>query len=112
MSALSYKGLSTRIEFDAEDEIFVCRIAGINDVVGFHADTAQGLKAAFHDDLDACGQAEKESERAYSGKLMERVKPELHHRLALASELSGKSINQLGEDAIAAFVGRGTASPV
>lgn len=114
MSALSYKGLSARVEFDADDEIFVGRIAGINDVVGFHADTAHGLKEAFRDAvdgyLDACAKAGKAPERVYSGRLMLRVEPELHHRLALAAELTGKSINQLGEDAIAAVVGRTTAA--
>lgn len=110
MNAMSYKGLTARVEFDAEDEILVGRIAGIDDVVGFHADTAQGLREAFHDAvdgyLDACAAVGKEPERAFSGKLMLRVRPELHRRLALASELSGRSINQIGEDAIASFVGR------
>jgi predicted HicB family RNase H-like nuclease len=47
-----YKGYSARVEFDDEDEIFVGRIAGINDVVGFHADTVEDLKAAFHEAVD------------------------------------------------------------
>jgi predicted HicB family RNase H-like nuclease len=108
MSAMSYKGLSARVEFDAEDELFTGRIAGINDVVGFHADTAGGLKEAFHEAvdgyLDACAKAGKEPERAFSGKLMLRVKPELHQRLALEAELSGKSLNQFGEEVLAAYL--------
>lgn len=110
MSVMSYKGYAARVEFDADDEVFVGRIAGINDIIGFHADTAQGLKDAFHDAvdgyLDTCERIGKEPDRAYSGKLMLRVRPELHQRLALASELSGRSINQIGEEAIASFVGR------
>lgn len=102
MNTMTYKGLAARVEFDAEDEIFVGRIAGINDVVGFHADNAKDLKEAFHDAVDgyleACKEAGKEPERAFSGKLMLRVKPELHQQLALAAELLGKSLNQLSEE--------------
>ena len=32
---MSYKGYQARVEFDAEDEIFFGRIAGINDIVSF-----------------------------------------------------------------------------
>ncbi len=39
MKALTYKGYSARIEFDAEDELFVGHLAGIQDPIGFHADT-------------------------------------------------------------------------
>ena len=34
MKAMSYKGYLARVEFDAEDEIFAGRIAGIEDVIG------------------------------------------------------------------------------
>ena len=108
MTAMSYKGLSARVEFDAEDEIFTGRIAGINDVVGFHAETASGLKAAFYEAvdsyLDACAQVGKPPERAFSGKLMLRVSPELHQRLALEAQLSGKSLNQLGEEVLSGYL--------
>ena len=36
---MSHKGYNALIEFDSEDEIFVGRLLGINDIVGFHADT-------------------------------------------------------------------------
>ncbi len=108
MSVMTYKGFAARVEFDAEDELFVGRVAGINDVVGFHADTTQELKAAFYDAvdgyLDACVKLGKTPERTYSGKLMLRVRPELHQQLALASEVSGRSINQIGEAALTAYV--------
>ena len=48
MTAISYKGHFANVEFDAEDEIFTGRLAGVNDVVGFHADSVEALKAAFH----------------------------------------------------------------
>lgn len=105
MKAMSYRGYAARIEFDAEDEIFTGRIAGIRDVIGFHADTVTELKAAFHeaveDYLDTCAKLGKDPQKPYSGNLMLRVAPDIHSRAALAAELSGKSLNQWSEDALA-----------
>ena len=103
---VSYKGLSARIEFDADDGILVGRIAGINDVIGFHADDLRGIVPAFHEAVDdyitTCKQIGKEPERSYSGKIMLRVSPELHAKIALKAELTGRSLNQLGEQALMA----------
>lgn len=49
---MHYKGHAARVAFDAADRIFVGHIAGINDVIGFHADTVDGLEAAFHEAID------------------------------------------------------------
>ena len=108
MNIVTYKGFAATVEFDAEDEILVGRIAGINDVIGFHGDTPQEVKAAFYeavdDYIDACAKVGKSPEKPYSGKVMLRVDPELHARVALAAQLAGKSINQLGEEALRSFV--------
>ena len=104
MNVLTYKGLSATVSFDAEDMILTGRIAGINDVVGFHADTPDELVQTFHeavdDYLETCRRAGKPPERPYSGKLMFRVDPSLHARAARAAELAGKSLNQWGEEAL------------
>jgi predicted HicB family RNase H-like nuclease len=49
---MAYEGYSARIEFDAEDEIFFGRLAGISNVIGFHADDVSDLNQAFHDAVD------------------------------------------------------------
>ncbi|CDZ73140.1 Hypothetical protein NGAL_HAMBI2610_47700 [Neorhizobium galegae bv. orientalis] len=49
MNLQEYKGHSAIIEFDAEDEIFVGHIAGIADLIGFHADTLTEAETAFRD---------------------------------------------------------------
>lgn len=103
-AGFSYKGYTARIEFDAEDEIFTGRIAGISDVVGFHADTVKGLKAAFReavdDYLDTCARLSKPPQKAYSGQLMFRVSPELHASAAVAAEVAGKSLNAWAEEVL------------
>ena len=103
-NAMTYKGYSARIEYDDEDGIFLGRIAGIRDGVGFHADTVDGLREAFHeaveDYIDTCARIGKEPQKPYSGKVMFRVSPEVHRKAALAAELSGKSLNQWAEEVL------------
>ena len=104
MTVMTYRGYSARVEFDADDEIFTGRIAGILDSVGFHADTVADLKSAFHEAVDdyiaTCAKVGKEPQKPYSGKMMFRVDPDLHRRAAIAAELSGKSLNQWAEEAL------------
>lgn len=104
MNAMSYKGYSARIDYDEEDEIFVGRLIGITDVVGFHADTVTDLKAAFaeavDDYLETCRKVGKDPQKPYSGKLMFRVRPDIHAGVARAASLEGKSINQWAEEVL------------
>lgn len=112
-NVMTYKGYAARVEFDAADELFVGHLAGLNDVVGFHSETTAGLKNAFHDAVDdyiaTCEKAGKPAEKPYSGKMMLRVAPEVHARAALAAQLSGKSMNQWGEEVILAAAQAATA---
>ena len=101
MNALNYKGYLARVEFDAEDEIFTGRVAGVNDVVGFHADSVEALKQAFHEAVDGylatCKEIGKPPDRPFSGKVMFRISPDVHARATLAAELAGVSLNQWAE---------------
>ena len=103
-NVLTHRGYGARVEFDAEDGIFFGRVAGIADGVGFHADTVAELIAAFREAVDdyieTCARIGKAPDKPYSGKLMLRIDPVLHARLAAAAKLSGRSLNQLGEDAL------------
>jgi len=105
MNIMSYKGYSARIDYDAEDEIFFGKLAGITDGVGFHADTVADLKAAFHEAVDdyieTCIKLGKYPQKAYSGKMMFRVDPDVHAQAAKAAELSGKSLNQWAAEVLA-----------
>ncbi|HEU0044076.1 type II toxin-antitoxin system HicB family antitoxin [Sphingomonas sp.] len=107
-NVMSHKGYSAAVEFDGEDGIFTGRIAGIRDGVGFHGESVSELRAAFQEAVDdylvTCARLGRKPQKPYSGKLMLRVRPELHQALALKAELAGKSLNQLGEEALAAAV--------
>jgi predicted HicB family RNase H-like nuclease len=62
------------------------------------------LKTAFEeaviDYLEACDLVGKTPQKPYSGKLMLRIRPEIHAAVATAAELSGQSINQWASDVL------------
>ena len=103
-NTMTYKGYAARIEYDDDDGIFTGQIAGIRDRVGFHADTVEDLRAAFHeavdDYLETCASIGKEPQKAFSGQVMFRVSPEVHRKAVIAAELAGKSLNQWAEEVL------------
>ena len=103
-NTMKYRGYTARVEYDDEDKIFFGSIAGIRDGVGFHGDNVDGLRTAFEEAVDDyieyCAQIGKEPQKAFSGQMMFRVKPEVHRKAALAAEIAGKSLNQWAEEVL------------
>jgi predicted HicB family RNase H-like nuclease len=98
MNAMTYKGYAALVEFDAEDRIFAGRLLGIEDIVTFHGTSVDDLETAFHEAVDhyleVSERTGRKAQKPYSGKLMLRIGPDLHARVATAAEIAGKSINQ------------------
>lgn len=88
----------------AKAKRFTGRIAGIRDGVGFHADTAEGLREAFHEAVEdyvaTCAKIGKEPQKAFAGQVMFRINPEVHRKATLVAELAGKSLNQWAEEVL------------
>jgi predicted HicB family RNase H-like nuclease len=101
---MSYRNYLARVEYDAGDRLFIGRIAGINDVVGFHGESVAELETAFREAVDdyveTCAKIEKAPEKPYSGRVMFRVNPATHARAALAAQIRGLSLNQWAEQAL------------
>jgi len=101
---MSYKGYAARIEYSDEDACFIGHVAGINDVVGFHAESVKELRAAFEEAVDdylkTCEKLGRPPQKPYSGKLMLRVPPEVHARAAMMAEAHGLSLNQWASEVI------------
>ncbi len=104
MNTMKHKGYTARIEFDDRDNIFIGRILGIRAIIGFHADTVDGLRAAFieavDDYLDSCAKTGANPQKPASGKLMLRVPPEVHNAALIAAQSSGISLNQWAANAL------------
>ncbi len=102
MSVLMHKGYAAAIEFSAEDEAFIGRITGINDIITFHGESVIKLKQAFIEAvdfyLDSCLQRGETPNKPYAGKVMLRLPPELHAKIAMMAQASQKSINQWATD--------------
>lgn len=101
---MTYKGFTARIEFDDADSIFHGRLLGIRDVVGFHADSVDALRHAFHeavdDYLETCAKLGKTPEKPVSGRMMLRVPTDVHRAALTAAESAGLSLNQWAADAL------------
>ena len=104
MNTMTHRGYAARIEYSDEDECFVGHIAGIQDIIGFHASTVEELRHAFRESVDdyleTCEKIGRKPQKSYSGNLMLRVPPEVHAAIATAAEVSGKSINQWAAEAL------------
>ena len=104
MNTMTHKGYAARVEFDAEDRIFVGHIAGIRDIVGFHGASVDELEAAFHeavnDYLAVCKKLGQTPDKPYSGRVMLRLPPELHARASAAAQVNGLSFNQWAAKAL------------
>jgi len=96
-NTITYKGYTAIVGFSAEDECLVAHIAGINDVIGFHADSIKEIRRVFHETVDdyltACAKIGRQPNKPYSGKVTLRMPAELHEQLAIQAEANGSSLN-------------------
>ena len=96
-NTMTYKGYTAIVAFSAEDECLVGHIAGIHDVIGFHADSVEEIRKVFHETVDdyltTCAKIGREPNKPYSGKVTLRLPPGLHAQLAVQAEANGSSLN-------------------
>jgi predicted HicB family RNase H-like nuclease len=104
-NTMTYKGYIARVEFDPRDEIFVGRVLGIEDRISFHGETVAKLRAGFHAAIDQyladCTATGRAPQKPYSGKILLRLPPEVHARVAMMAEARGKSLNQWAAEVLA-----------
>ncbi len=114
---MKYKGYSADIAYSEEDRCLVGHIAGITDIVGFHADTVPELQEAFEeaveDYLETCEKLNKPAQKPYSGNLRLQIPPDIHVAIAKAAEASGKDLDQWATETFtdAVFVQSKTQAP-
>ena len=102
MSCMRYKGYAARIEYDERDDIFVGRVLGMRDIISFHASSVPELHEAFRDALEDyladCAEQGITPEKPASGKVMLRIRPEVHAAASVAARAAGKSLNQWADE--------------
>ncbi|CAM3447369.1 type II toxin-antitoxin system HicB family antitoxin [Halomonas lysinitropha] len=113
--ALEYQSYTARIEFDAEDEVFVGHVLGIAGRISFHGESVAELTDAFHVAVDHyledCRATGREPLKPASGRVLLRISPEVHAAASIAAQASGKSLNQWAADAIASAAGENGSHP-
>lgn len=104
MNTLEHKGYIGLIELDAEAGLFHGEVINTRDVLTFQGRTVDELKTAFTDTIEDyeewCRARGKTPEKPYSGKLLLRIKPDLHRALVAAAARSGKSLNSFVSDSL------------
>jgi predicted HicB family RNase H-like nuclease len=104
MNVMAYNGYLARVEYDPRDNIFVGHVLGVSDRISFHGDTVAELAADFHQAVDHyledCAKTGRQPEKAASGKLMLRIRPEVHAAVGIAARAAGKSINQWADEVL------------
>lgn len=101
---MEYKGYHAKIEFSADDNIFVGRVLGINDVIAFDGESIPELRNAFHESIDdylaSCMELGKAPDKEYRGTFNVRVQPELHKKAVIKAESQNISLNQFIQQAL------------
>lgn len=104
MNIMSYNNYVAKIEYSDEDGCFIGHIAGISDIVGFHGESVSELRQAFEAAVDdyvaTCEKLNRTPQRPYSGKVMLRIEPSIHARVAMHAEAQGKSLNAWAQEAL------------
>jgi predicted HicB family RNase H-like nuclease len=103
-NAMSYKGYSASMVFDAEDKVIVGRVLEIDDIISFHGQSVAEFETNFHAAIDdyiaACAELGGKPEKPASGKLMLRIAPGVHAAALKAAARSGVSLNRWAEKAL------------
>ena len=96
---LEHKGYRGQVEFDSAAKIFHGEVVETRDVITFQGTTVDELERAFRDSvedyLEFCAKRGEEPDKAFTGRLMVRLPPDLHRELYVEAKQKGKSLNQL-----------------
>ncbi|MBC8183498.1 type II toxin-antitoxin system HicB family antitoxin [candidate division KSB1 bacterium] len=94
---LKHNGYTGHVEFDDEADIFHSEVLDTRDVITFQGKTVENIKTAFResidDYLDFCASRGKNPNTSFSGKLMVKMNPELHHKIYHKAIKSAKNFN-------------------
>ena len=104
-NVLTYKDYYGTVSYSADDEVLHGKIIGINDLVTYEAESASGLKQAFHEAVDdyltTCAEIGKQPQKTFKGSFNVRIPNELHKEASMVAAQRQISLNDLVKAAIA-----------
>ncbi len=105
MNTFIHKGYHGAVEVDPEAGILFGRVLDLDAVLTFEGDTVPDVEQAFRDTvddyLDWCAERGKKPEKPFSGKLVLRIPPDVHHDAVIAATRGRKSLNAWIADVVA-----------
>lgn len=94
---MTYKGYNGIVSFDDEAGLFHGEVSDLRDVITFQGRSVDELRNAFQESVDDylafCEERGEQADKAFSGKFVLRVDPQLHRQLAALSLQDGTSLN-------------------
>jgi predicted HicB family RNase H-like nuclease len=94
---LKYKGYTGHAIFDDEAGMFHGEVDDTRDVIAFQGRSVDELEAAFRESIDDylewCAERGKSPDKPFSGRVVLRMPPAVHRRLAIEANRQGKSLN-------------------
>lgn len=105
MGTLKYKGYSGTVEYSEEDNCLFGKVIGMNkNIITYEGQTVEELKADFESGIDlyleSCIDRGEKPQKPYSGSLNIRIPSEIHSKLALKAQMTGRSINAIIKDVL------------
>jgi predicted HicB family RNase H-like nuclease len=96
---MNYKGYTGIVKVDSDAGVLSGQVADLRDVITFQGQTVVEVVQAFHDSVDDylefCAERGEQPDRPFSGKILVRIKPELHRALTATAMDLGVSVNRL-----------------
>ena len=94
---IRYKGYTGIFEYDDEFEFFAGHVVDTRDGINFEGKSVSELKEsmrrAVDDYLVFCEETGREPSKPYSGRILVRIDPELHRKLATKASGQRMSMN-------------------
>ena len=82
MKTMTYRGYTAEIHYSEEDGCSVGDVVGIDDIICFHGNTDEELRAAFEGVVDlyieALAEPENPPQKHFAGRLLSRLRQALH----------------------------------
>jgi predicted HicB family RNase H-like nuclease len=104
-ATLKYKGYTGEVEYDPEAKILYGHVIDFDDVITFESERADEIEEEFHRSVDVyldwCAERGKEPKKPFSGKLVLRIAPDVHHDAVIAATRNRKSLNTWLADVVA-----------
>ena len=94
---IEHRGYTGVFEYDDEYEFFAGHVVDTRDGINFEgrsvAELKESMKRAVDDYLEFCQEMGREPSKPYSGRILVRVDPAVHRRLATSARGQRMSMN-------------------